>query len=122
MSLDSEETEALPVRFIDIVHVDGGEVHVIFRNVDLDVFTRFEVEVLSCRKLDSKLLDEGCNVLVGDDFAFEFLYTEGRFRNGDLEVVLDLDLAAEPPVVLDFLSCEKALLGREYFCAALYNP
>ena len=51
--------------------------------------------------------------MVGNDLALELLHAENGLRNLDLEVFLDLHLAAEPPVVLDLLPVEEADLGRE---------
>ncbi len=74
--------------------------------------------MLAFRETHGEFLDEGRDVLVGDDFALEFLHAEGGFRNGDLEVVLDLDLAAEAPAVLDLLAGEETGLGGEDGSAA----
>ena len=76
----------------------------------------FSLEIF--RQTDGELLDEGGHVLVGDDFALEFLDAEGAFGNGDLQVVLDLDLAAQAPAFLDLLAGEEAGLGGEDGSAA----
>ena len=63
-------------------------------------------------------LDEGGDVLVGDDLALEFLDAERGVGHLDLEVVLDFHLAAETPVVGDLLAGEEAHLGGEDRSAA----
>ena len=75
--------------------------------------------MLAFRETDGEFLDEGGDVLVGDDFALELLDAEGALRNGDLEVVLDLDLAAQAPAFLDLLAGEEAGLGGEDGAAAV---
>ena len=75
----------------------------------------------SLRKFHGELLDEGGHVLVGDDLALKFLDAEGRLRNLDLHVLLDLDLAAESETILDLPAAEEAGLGRENGAATLKN-
>ena len=109
--------------FLPVAHVDGidahvGEVGLVLRNVDLDVLAGLEVDVLAFRETDGEFLDEGGDVLVGDDFALELLDAEGALRNGDLEVVLDLDLAAQAPAFLDLLAGEETGLGGQNGSAA----
>ena len=111
--LDSEETVFLPVAPVDRIDVHICEVDVVLRDVNLDVFTGLEVDILSFRKLDGELFYKGCDVLVGNNFAFEFLDAEGALRNRNPEIVLNLDLAAESPAVFDLLAGEEACFGRE---------
>ena len=117
--LEVEETVLLPVGAVDRIHVHVGEIDVVDRDVDLDVFTALELDVLAFRQLDRELLDEGGHVLVGDDLALELLDAEGGVGHLDLEIVLDLHLAAEAPVVGDLLAGEEADLRGEDASAAL---
>ena len=59
--------------------------------------------------------------MVGNDLAFNFLDAEYRLWNFDLEVLFNLDLATESPVVLDLLSVEESCFGREDISATLEN-
>ena len=75
--------------------------------------------MLASGKLYDELLDECSNVLVGDNLALPFLDAEHGFVHLELEVVLDLDLATEAPVVLLLLAGEVHSLGGEDLSAAL---
>ena len=114
-----EETEFLPVALVLVCNVNVLEVELVFWDVDLDVLTALELDVLAFRKLDGEFLDEGRNVVVGNDLTLKLLDAKGAFVHLDLEVVLYLYLAAEPPAVLDLLAVEEADLGREDFAAAV---
>ena len=116
--MEVEESEFLPVGTVFLGNVDILEVEFVCRDVDLDVFAALELKMLSFRKFDSKLLDEGCNVVIGDDLAFELLHGECALCNLNLEVVLDLDLASETPAFLDLLAVEESYLGRKNLSAA----
>ena len=63
--------------------------------------------MLAFRKLDGEFLDEGGNILVGDDLAFQLFHAQGAFRNGNLDVVLYLHLASQTPAFLDLLAGEE---------------
>ena len=49
-------------------------------------------------------LDEGCDVAVADNGAFPFLHSEYTVINLDLKVALNLALASQTPMFLDFLT------------------
>ena len=119
--LDVEETVLLPVGLVDGIHIDVVEVDIILGNVDLDVLAGLELDVLALGEFHREFLDEGSHVLVGDDLAFQLLHAQGRLGNLDLEVVLDLDLAAEAPVVLDLFAGEETGLGGEDLAAAFQD-
>ena len=54
-----------------------GENCIFGPDVDLDVLSGLELEVLAFRKLHCEFLDEGSHVLVGDNLALELLDAEG---------------------------------------------
>ncbi len=117
--LDAEETVFLPVAAIDGIHIDVGEVDVVLGDVDLDVFSGLELEMLAFGEPDGEFLDEGGHVLVGDNFALEFLDAQGGVGNRDLEIFLNLHLASETHAVLNLLAVEESLFGGEDLAAAL---
>ncbi len=119
--LEAEETVFLPVGAVDRIDVHIGEIHVVGRDVDLDVFTALELDVLAFGQTDRELLDEGGHVLVGDDLALELLDAQGGVGHLDLEVVLDLHLAAQPPVVGDLLAGEEARFSGKDASAAFQD-
>ena len=75
--MEIEESEFLPVGPVFRSDVDILEVELIGRDVDLDVLAALELKMLALRKLDGEFLDEGCHVVVADDFALELLDAEG---------------------------------------------
>ena len=95
-----------------VVHFNG-------RNVNLDVATRQEVEVLALGELDDEFLDERRHVVVRNHFALPLLDAEDLVGHLDLHVVLDLHLATKAPVVSDLLAVEETRFGRKDFTSAL---
>ena len=75
--------------------------------------------MLSRRELHLELLDERSDVLVGDNLALPFLDAEHGLVHLELEIVLDLNLAAEAPVVFLLLAREVNSLGGKDLTAAL---
>ena len=118
-ALEVEEAVLLPVLPVFRIYVDVLEVYMERRNVDLDVLAALELDVLAFGQPHGELLDEGRHVLVGDYLAFELLDRKRGLRDLYLQVVLDLDLAAEAPAVLDLLAVEESYLGGKYLSAAL---
>ncbi len=118
LELQGSNAVLLPVALVDIGHTHVGEIGLILGDVNLDVFTALEVDVFAFGEFYGEFLDEGGYVLVGDNLALEFLHAESAFGNGNLDVVLDLDLAAEAPAFLDLLAGEETGLGGENGSAA----
>ena len=116
--MEIEHSELVPVSLVLVGNIDILEVEFIGRDVNLDVLTALELKMLSLRKLDCELLDEGGNVVVADDLTFEFLDAECGVRDDDGEILLHLHLAAQSPMVVDLLAVEEAHLCREDGTAA----
>ena len=68
-----EETELLPVCLVLVRNGDILEIQLVGRDVNLDVFAALELKVFSLREFDCEFLDEGCYIVVADDFTFELL-------------------------------------------------
>ena len=117
-ALEVEETVVLPGGPVWLVDIYVLVVEGTLGDVYLDVLAALEVEVLAVRDADGELLDEGCDVVVADYLALEFLDAEGAVWDADLEVFLDLDLAAQAHAFLDLLAVEMGLFGVEYLSAA----
>ena len=81
-----EETVFLPVCTVLGLDVDVLEIKFVLRDVDLDVLSALELDVLAFRKLDCEFLDECSDIVVGDDLALELLDAQGAFVHLDLEV------------------------------------
>ena len=82
--------------------------------------------MFTLRQRHDKLFDESSHVLVGDDFAFPFLYTENFVRNLNDHIFLHFALTCQTPVFLNLFTREKALFCRQdfpasfqYLCTAL---
>jgi hypothetical protein len=119
-----EEVEVFPCWQIGIADEVAIEVLVVdFEcwNLDLCVGTRFEVHVLSRRKSNLVLLDEGSHVLVANNGTFPFLDTHNRVWHFDGKVTLYLSLTAKTITFLDLLTGEVTLLTVENLTAAFYN-
>ena len=78
------------------------------------------MQMLSFRKFHHEFLDEGGDIVVGNDFAFPFPDAECGFRYDNLQVFLYLYLTSEPPVVEDLFPAEEAHFRRED-CAASFK-
>ena len=130
LAFQREQTELFPSRqiffadqrLVDILVV----IHCVCRNLDLGIRTRQEVHVFTLRQRHDKLFDESSHVLVGDDFAFPFLYTENFVRNLNDHIFLHFALTCQTPVFLNLFTREKALFCRQdfpasfqYLCTAL---
>ncbi|KAF5029912.1 hypothetical protein DSECCO2_643660 [anaerobic digester metagenome] len=83
------------------------------RDVNLDISSGFEFEVLPFRKFNNKLFDEGCHILVADNFTLPFLYTQYLFRYLNFHILLNLYLATQTPLCLLLFAGEEAHLCRE---------
>ena len=59
--------------------------------------------------------------MVGDNLAFHLLHAQGTVGDADLEVFLNLHLAAKAHAGLYLLTVELALLGFQYLAAAFYH-
>ena len=130
LAFQREQTELFPSRqiffadqrLVDILVV----IHCVCRNLDLGIRTRQEVHVFTLRQRHDKLFDESSHVLVGNDFAFPFLYTENFVRNLNDHIFLHFALTCQTPVFLNLFTREKALFCRQdfpasfqYLCTAL---
>ena len=96
----------------------SGDVNVLVlhrngRHIDLDVASRFELEVLAFWELHHKLLDERGDVVIRKHRALPLLDAEDFFRNLDFHVLADLHLATETPVCGDFFAREVRQFCRE---------
>ena len=69
--------------------------------------------MLSRRKSNLVLLDEGSHVLVANNGAFPFLYAEYIIGNDDLGILLDLRLASQTIVLLNLLTGEETYFSGE---------
>ena len=116
--LQGSDAVLLPVALVDIGYAHIGKVGLIFGDINLDVFTGLEVNVLALGETDGEFLDEGGHVLVGDNLAFQLLHAQGAFRNGNLDVVFYLHLATQAPAFLNLLAGEEARFGGEDGAAA----
>ena len=77
--------------------------------------------MLALGQCDDKFLDEGGDVVIGDDGAVPLLDAKDGLRYADLHIVLHLDLAGEAPVILDLLAGEVGHLGGEDLASALHH-
>ena len=108
-----EYAHLLPVGPVGFLYVHILVVDIVFGDVDLDISSGAEVEMLACGKLHYELLDEGGYVLVAYHLALEFLDAEDALGYEDLEVLADFHLASESPVVLLLLAGEESHLGGQ---------
>ena len=118
MRLQLEEAEMLPCGSEALVDIEVAVLDIVGRSLDLDVAAGAERNFLSLRKLNLELLDEGGDVLVGDDGALPLLDAEYAVRNADVHVALDAYLAREPHAGLELLLVEVRVLDRERIAAA----
>src|SRR5690606_16605621 len=118
---DIEELEALPVtteflRDIEILVLD-----VVLRRFQLDITAGTEIHVLALRQLQHQFLDEGGDVVIGNNLALPLLHAEELFRHLDLHILLDRDLAGQAPAVVDLALGEVAFLGRQDIATAFQH-
>jgi hypothetical protein len=73
--------------------------------------------VLARRQLYLELLDEGSDVLVGDNLAFPFLDTQNSLIDLHVDVFFDLDLTAQTPSFFLLFAGEMNGLGRQNLAA-----
>ena len=74
--------------------------------------------MFSFRKLYHKFFNEGSYVLVAYNFAFPLLNTENLFRNLNLHIFLNLNLATQTPLSLLLLAGKESCFCRENLPAA----
>ena len=112
----------VPVLAETLVDLHVGELDgVVLRDVDLDVAAAAEPEVFTLGQLHDELLEESRDIAVGNHRALPLLDAENGFGNLDFQIFLDLDLAAQTPVVLGHLARDEARFGRQDVAAALQD-
>jgi hypothetical protein len=73
--------------------------------------------VLARRQLYLELLDEGSDVLVGDNLAFPFLDTQNSLIDLHLNIFFHFDLATQTPAFFLLFAGEMNGLGRQNLAA-----
>ena len=124
LAFQTKQSELLPRRKVFLANQVLVNIlviiHGISRNLYLCIRTGDEVHVLTGRQCNDKLLDKGCHVLVGDDFALPLLDTHYRLGNLDAHVTFQFHLTAQAPMVLTLLTVEMRQFGRQNLTSTFY--
>ena len=105
--------------FIDI-HVAELD-FIVLRNIYLNISAATEIERLALGQFYDELFEESGDIAVRHHFALPFLDTENGCRNLDFQILLDLDLTTQTPMVLLLLAGEEVHLGRQDIAAAFQD-
>ena len=68
-----------------------------------------------------EFFNECCFVVIGDDGAFPFFYTEHFFRYFDVHVGFDVDLTRQTAAFARFAFADVGQLGRQNVAAAAFH-
>ena len=110
----------VPVLAVFLFDVEVAEANlVVFRNVDLNVASRTELQVLAFGQLDDEFLDKGRHIAVRNHLALPFLDAEDGFGNLDLHIFLYLDLTTQTPFLGLLPTREEVDLSGQNVAAAL---
>lgn len=102
----------VPVLAVFRLDVEVAEADlVVFRNVDLNVASRAELQMLAFGQLDDEFLDKGRHIAVRNHLALPFPDAEDGFGNLDLHILLYLDLTAQTPFLGLLPTREEVDLG-----------
>ena len=74
--------------------------------------------MLALGQCHDELLDEGSDVLIGDNLAFPFLHAQYAFGHLDGHIAFYFNLTAQTPVVLLLLAAEVRYFGRQDFATS----
>ncbi len=107
------DAETFPVSPVLVLDTDFLVVHLVGRNLKLYVSASFKRNVFTFRQRQNQLFDEGRYVFVAGNVAIPALNANRLFRNLNLQVLLNGNLAGEPEVIANLTAGEVAFLRRE---------
>jgi hypothetical protein len=114
-----EQAEVVPVAAVLVRDVEVLELDVEGRGFHLHEAAGAEVDFLALGQLEHQFLDEGGDVVVGDDLALPLLDLEELRRHDDLHVALDRTWQARRKPSRTSLAGEVVDLGRQDVATAV---
>src|SRR5436190_13793140 len=93
-------------RNVHRIEVNGG-----CRHIDLDITTRFKLQLFAGRQLQHKFLDKCGDVIVGNHFTLPLLDSKYFVWYANVKILLDLDLATKPYMTFLFGTGQVAHLS-----------
>ena len=111
----------VPVLAEFLLDVEILELDFIGRTFQLDIAAGTEVHFLAFRQFQHQFLDEGGDVVVGDDLALPLLDAEELLGNLDFHVLLHRHLAGQAPALPLLAVGEVGLFRGQHGTAAFQH-
>ena len=108
------------MEFLVDIHI-GVFNTLVLRNINLDITTTLEVELLALGEFHNKLLHKGRYATARYNLALHLLNAQNALGNTNLHIVLNLHLATKAPVVFLLFAGEEANLGGQNLATAVQH-